>query len=194
MFRGVRCCSLFNWTPDSSSPGTADWSEHTSHNITSPHHHTQCALKRLSKYYLCTITSQKRITSIITSSHPTDSNRDPDTQLSLQAEKLRSKPRLQCRGFEQASCERYFESSKSEVGHSSLAVDFMSFWRPPRRPSPIAVRPATARARRGLPPLPPPAVARARRGAPRPHGRLQVGRSWRSLSDLELSKERSQIA
>ena len=25
-------------------------------------------------------------------------------------------------------------------------------------------------------------------------GRLQVGRSWRSLSDLELSKERSQLA
>ena len=72
--------------------------------------------------------------------------------------------------------------------------DFMSFWRLPRRPSPIAVRPAAARARQGLPPLPPPAVARARRDAPRPHGRLPVGRSWRSLSDLELSKERSQIA
>ena len=72
---------------------------------------------------------------------------------------------------------------------TALAVNFMSFWRLPRRPSPIAVRPAAARARQGLPPLPPPAVARARRGAPRPHGRLQVGRSWRSLSDLELSKE-----
>ena len=60
-----------------------------------------------------------------------------------------------------------------------------------RRPLPITVRPAAARARRGLPPLPPPAAALARRAAalrtaPRPHGRLQIGRSWPSLSDLEL--------
>ena len=66
---------------------------------------------------------------------------------------------------------------------------FMSCWGLPRRPSPIFVRPAAARARRGLPLLPPPTAALARRAAPRPHGRLQVGRSWRSLSDLELSKE-----
>ena len=71
---------------------------------------------------------------------------------------------------------------------------FMSCWRLPRRPSPIFVRPAAARARRGLPPLPPPAAALARRAAPRPHGRLQVGRSWRFLSDLERSKEPSQLA
>ena len=79
---------------------------------------------------------------------------------------------------------------RSPIPHTALAVNFMSFWRLPRRPSPIYVRPAAARARQGLPPLPPPAVVRARRGAPRPHGRLQVGRSWRSLSDLELSDQR----
>ena len=54
--------------------------------------------------------------------------------------------------------------------------------------------PAAARARRRPPPLPPPAVARARRAPQRQHGRLQVGRSWRSLSDLELSKEPLKIA
>ena len=55
---------------------------------------------------------------------------------------------------------------------------------------PITVRPAAARACRGLPPLRPPAAALARRAAPRPHGRLQIGRSWRSLSDLGALKKR----
>ena len=51
--------------------------------------------------------------------------------------------------------------------------------------------------RQGPPRTAPSAASRRRPRAlwcPAPHGRLQVGRSWRSLSDLELSKERSQIA
>ena len=63
-----------------------------------------------------------------------------------------------------------------------------------RRPLPITVRPAAARARRGLPPLRLPAAALARCAAPRPHGRLQIGRSWRSLSDLELSKRALRVS
>jgi len=78
-------------------------------------------------------------------------------------------------------------------GHSSLAVDFMSFWGLPQRPSSIAVRPAASGARREPPPLSPPAVARAPRAAPRQHGCLQVGRSWHFLSDLEPSKEASSL-
>ena len=69
----------------------------------------------------------------------------------------------------------------------------MSFWRLPQRPSSIDVRPAAAGARQGSPLLSPPAVARAPRAAPRQHGRLQVGRSWHFLSDLEPSKEASSL-
>jgi hypothetical protein len=78
-------------------------------------------------------------------------------------------------------------------GHSSLAVDFMSFWGLPQRPSSIDVRLAAAGARQSSPLLSPSAVARAHRAAPRQHGRLQVGRSWHFLSDLEPSKEASTV-
>ena len=70
----------------------------------------------------------------------------------------------------------------------------MSFWGLPQRPSSIDVRPAAAGARQGSPLLSPPAVARAPRAAPRQHGRLQVGRSWHFLSDLEPSKEASSLS